>query len=164
MEALKRLQKSFENDIRVDITIINKYNFLLFTPMLHEVISGMVETSHVAVPLRSFCKRARFIEADVERIDTEKRVIHLRNSIFGRRGKVTSDKDKDHYRHFQIEYDYLLISLGGETNYYNSEKVKQNSFSMKTLYDANSLRSHIISTLEQADTLDNDNPMDLKLP
>ncbi|HYO07021.1 MAG TPA: FAD-dependent oxidoreductase, partial [Phototrophicaceae bacterium] len=166
VEALKKLQKSFENDIRVDITIINKDNFLLFTPMLHEVISGMVETSHVAVPLRSFCKRARFIEADVERIDTEKREIRLRHGIFGGRRKETSDigkrKVKDHYRHFQIEYDYLLISLGGETNYYNSEKIKENSFSMKTLYDANSLRSHIISTLEQADTLDNDNPVELK--
>ena len=49
--------------------------------MLHEVISGMIETSHIAIPLRSFCKRARFIEADVENIDIEKRKIFLKNSI-----------------------------------------------------------------------------------
>jgi NADH dehydrogenase len=79
-----------------------------------------------------------------------------------RERNLDKDKDKDHYRHFQIEYDYLLISLGGETNYYNSEKIKQNSFSMKTLNDANSLRSHIISTFEQADTLDNYNPVEIK--
>jgi NADH:quinone reductase (non-electrogenic) len=64
--------------------------------------------------------------------------------------------DKDLIHHFQIEYDKLLVSLGGETNYYNNKKIMQSSFSMKTLYAVNSIRSHIITTLEQADTLDND--------
>jgi NADH dehydrogenase len=155
IEALKKLQRSFENDIGVDITIINKDNFLLFTPMLHEVVSGMIETSHIAIPLRSFCKRARFFEAEVEHIDIEKRKIMLRNNIMVSRGESL---DKDHFRHFQIDYDYLLISLGGETNYFNNKNIKQSSFSMKTLYDANSLRSHVIGTLEQADILDSDNP------
>jgi NADH dehydrogenase FAD-containing subunit len=154
-EALKKLQRSFENDIRVDITIINKDNFLLFTPMLHEVVSGMIETSHIAIPLRSFCRRARFFEADVEYVDIEERKIMLRNSILIGKGERF---DKDHFRHFQMEFDYLLISLGGETNYYNNKNIEQSSFSMKTLYDANSLRSHIIGTLEQADILDSDNP------
>ena len=153
VEALKKLQKAFEDDVNVDITLINKDNFLLFTPMLHEVVSGMIETSHIAIPLRSFCKRARFIEADVEFIDLEKRKIILKNSL----PLSTDDSlDKDLFHHFQIEYDYLLVSLGGETNYYNNKKIMQSSFSMKTLYDANSIRSHIITTLEQADTLDND--------
>ena len=159
VEALKKLQKGFENDIQVDITIINRDNFLLFTPMLHEVISGMIETSHIAIPLRSFCKRAKFIEADIERIDIEKGKIFLRNSLFVSKGE---NFDKDPYRHFQIEFDYLLVSLGGETNYYNNKNIEQSSFSMKTLYDANSLRSHIISTLEQSDVLDNDNSVEYK--
>src|SRR6476619_5203445 len=155
VEALKKLQKAFEDDVDVDITLINKDNFLLFTPMLHEVVSGMIETSHIAIPLRSFCKRARFIEADVELIDIEKRKIFLKSSL-----PLSSDNylDKDLFHHFQIEFDYLLVSLGGETNYYNNRKITQSSFSMKTLYDANSIRSHIITTLELADTLDNDKP------
>ena len=70
--------------------------------------------------------------------------------------------DKDLFHHFQIEFDYLLVSLGGETNYYNNRKITQSSFSMKTLYDANSIRSHIITTLELADTLDNDKPDEYK--
>ncbi len=159
VEALKKLQKGFENNIQVDITIINRDNFLLFTPMLHEVISGMIETSHIAIPLRSFCKRAKFIEADVERIDIEKGNIFLRNSLFVSKGE---NFDKDPYRHFQIEFDYLLVSLGGETNYHNNKNIKQSSFSMNTLYDANSLRLHIISTLEQSDILDSDNSVEYK--
>ena len=155
VEALKKLQKAFEDDVDVDITLINKDNFLLFTPMLHEVVSGMIETSHIAIPLRSFCKRARFIEADVELIDIEKRKIFLKSSLPLSRDNYL---DKDLFHHYQIEFDYLLVSLGGETNYYNNRKITQSSFSMKTLYDANSIRSHIITTLELADTLDNDKP------
>ena len=159
VEALKKLQKAFEDDVDVDITLINKDNFLLFTPMLHEVVSGMIETSHIAIPLRSFCKRARFIEADVELIDIEKRKIFLKSSLPLSRDNYM---DKDLFHHFQIEFDYLLVSLGGETNYYNNRKITQSSFSMKTLYDANSIRSHIITTLELADTLDNDKPEEYK--
>ncbi|MGN6630372.1 MAG: NAD(P)/FAD-dependent oxidoreductase [Candidatus Nitrosocosmicus sp.] len=158
IEAIKKLQKAFEDDVDVDITLVNKDNFLLFTPMLHEVVSGMIETSHVAIPLRSFCKRARFVEADVEDIDLENKKISLKNGIV--LGKGDDNTDRDPFYHFQIDYDYLLVSLGGETNYYGNEKIMQSSFSMKTLYDANTLRSHIITTLEQADTLDNDNPLD----
>ncbi len=73
IEAIKKLQKAFEDDVDVDITLVNKDNFLLFTPMLHEVLSGMIEASHIAIPLRSFCKRSRFVEADVENIDLEKK-------------------------------------------------------------------------------------------
>jgi NADH dehydrogenase len=160
IEAIKKLQKAFEDDVDIDITLVNRDNFLLFTPMLHEVISGMIETSHIAIPLRSFCKRARFIEADVENIDLEKKEIFLKNSIVLGKGE---NFNKDPSRHFQIDFDYLFISLGGDTNYYGNRKIMQSSFSMKTLYDANTLRSHIITTLEQADTLDNDNPIEYKM-
>ncbi len=159
IEAIKKLQKAFENDVDVDIALVNKDNFLLFTPMLHEVISGMIETRHIAIPLRAVCKRARFIEAEVENIDIEKRKIFLKNTIV--LGK--NEDDKNSLRRFQIEYDYLLISLGGETNYYNNQRIMQSSFNMKTLYDANSLRSHIITTLEQSDTLDSDDHLDYEL-
>ena len=81
IEVLTKLQKEFQNDIRVDITLISKDNFFLFTPMLHEVSSGMVETKHVASPLRAFCKRARFIESEVKTIDLENRKIEFTNQI-----------------------------------------------------------------------------------
>lgn len=165
VEALKKLQKGFENEVRVDITIINKENFFLFTPMLHEVVSGMIETSHIAVPIRSFCKRARFIEAEVENINTENKTILLKNRVIG--GRMTNenrnDLSNDHtdlFNHFQINYDYLLVALGGKTNYHGNKELKKVTFSMKSLEDANLIRSHIISTLEQADILSNDHPLE----
>lgn len=44
VEVLRRLQDRFQNVVSVDITMVSKDNFFLFTPMLHEVASGMIET------------------------------------------------------------------------------------------------------------------------
>ncbi|MGH9981750.1 MAG: NAD(P)/FAD-dependent oxidoreductase [Nitrososphaeraceae archaeon] len=184
VEVLTKLQKEFQNDIRVDITLISKDNFFLFTPMLHEVSSGMIETRHVASPLRAFCKRARFIESEVKSIDLEnKRIIftnpildaRIRNSIGEEqvmkldtyllsnndhlasksplRNSTNNTKNYgDHYTK-SLDYDYLVLALGSNTNFFGNKNLEKASFTMKSLYDAFSIRSHIIDTLEQTDML-----------
>jgi len=99
IEVLTKLQKEFQNDIRVDITLISKDNYFLFTPMLHEVSSGMIEPRHVASPLRAFCKRARFIESEVKTIDLENRKIEFANQVLEARftssyGEITEEDKK----------------------------------------------------------------------
>ena len=192
IEVLTKLQREFQNDIRVDITLISKDNFFLFTPMLHEVSSGMIETRHVASPLRAFCKRARFIESEVKSVHLENKTIkftnpildaRLRNSI-GEEQEVMKldtcllsndhlasksplrsltnntknydnnyrDINKDHYIK-SLDYDYLVLALGSNTNFFGNKNLEKASFTMKNLYDAFSIRSHIIDTLEQTDML-----------
>ncbi|HEU5172598.1 MAG TPA: NAD(P)/FAD-dependent oxidoreductase [Nitrososphaeraceae archaeon] len=192
IEVLTKLQKEFQNDIRIDITLISKDNFFLFTPMLHEVSSGMIETKHVASPLRAFCKRARFIESEVKIIDLENRKIEFTNQILearftgtynnnGRENKKldtlsnhlplnsldTSNENIKYYNdnknyyintnsnHYtkSLYYDYLVLALGSNTNFFGNKNLEKASFTMKSLYDAFSIRSHIIDTLEQTDML-----------
>ena len=191
IEVLTKLQKEFQNDIRVDITLISKDNFFLFTPMLHEVSSGMIETRHVASPLRAFCKRARFIESEIKSIDLENKTIIFTNPIFDARLRNSigeeqviklntyllsndhlasksplrsltnntkndnnsyGDINKDHYIK-SLDYDYLVLALGSNTNFFGNKNLEKASFTMKSLYDAFSIRSHIIDTLEQTDML-----------
>ena len=64
--VLKKLQNEFYTDNDVKITLIDKDNFLLFSPMLPEIVSGMIETRHIVTPTRSFCKKAKFFEANVK--------------------------------------------------------------------------------------------------
>ncbi|MFL6341951.1 MAG: FAD-dependent oxidoreductase, partial [Nitrososphaeraceae archaeon] len=64
IEVLKRLQRKFRKKNNIDITLISRDNFLLFTPMLHEVSSGMIEIRHIATPMRTFCEKANFYEAN----------------------------------------------------------------------------------------------------
>jgi len=73
---VKKLQKEFHNDTNIRI-LVSKNNFLLYTPMLPEVASGMIETRHIVTPVRTFCKKADFHESKVESID-------LANNTIGR--------------------------------------------------------------------------------
>ncbi len=144
IEVLRRLQNAFEDDVEIDITLVNRDNFFLFTPMLPEVSSGMIETRHIVTPIRAFCKRARFYEANVESIDLENKQVLITKAI-------GNPMDPVHLNRHILNYDYLVIGLGGETNFFGMKDLERNAFTLKTLDDAVILRNHVISMLEQAD-------------
>ncbi|MFL6355336.1 MAG: NAD(P)/FAD-dependent oxidoreductase [Nitrososphaeraceae archaeon] len=142
IEVLKRLRK-FRKKSNIDITLVSRDNFLLFTPMLHEVSSGMIEIRHIATPIRTFCKKANFYEANVQSIDLQNKKVVITHEI-GKQSEPTA------YNQQLLEYDYLIIALGSETNFFGMEDIERYSFTMKTIDDAIVLRNHVISMLEQA--------------
>jgi len=151
--VLNKLQDRFQTDVTVDITMISKDNYLLFTPMLHEIASGMIETRHIVTPIRSFCKRSRFYCAGVESIDLENNSVEIRSSLapipHGTQNPINPVEKNSKYLH----YDYLVIAIGSETKFFGMSDVQQNAFTIKTLNDAIRLRNHVIYLLEQADQL-----------
>src|SRR3989304_1599084 len=80
----QHIQKMFQDKVNVDISIVNQENFFLFTPMLPEVASGMIHPRDISIPIRTFCKRAKFYQAVVSSIDLEQKYrepfIHNKNS------------------------------------------------------------------------------------
>jgi NADH dehydrogenase FAD-containing subunit len=156
IEVLRRLQSAFEDDVEVDIALVSRDNFFLFTPMLPEVSSGMIETRHIVTPIRAFCKRARFYEANVESIDLENKQVIITKAM-------GDPMDPIYLNRHILDYDYLVIGLGGETNFFGMKDLERNAFTLKTLEDAMILRNHIISMLEQADIEHEDNDEDKHL-
>ena|SRR5215467_1794912 len=59
IEVLKKLQNEFNINNNIEIILVSRDNFILFTPMLPEVASGMIETRNIVTPVRAFCERAR---------------------------------------------------------------------------------------------------------
>jgi NADH dehydrogenase len=149
VQVLKRLQNKFKNNDNIEITMISRDNFLLFTPMLPEVASGMIETRHIITPIRSFCNKANFYEANVESIDLNKKEVLTKHSI----GRLS---EPNGWNQRKFEYDYLVITLGSQTKFFGMKDVEQYSFTMKSIEDAISIRNHILSLLEQAN-LEKDN-------
>jgi NADH dehydrogenase len=149
--VLKKLQKEFHNDNRVEITLVDKNNFLLFTPMLPEIVSGMIETRHIVTPVRSFCKKAIFYEANVESIDLDNKEVKLKHPI----GRQSQQQSNNLHKH-TLKYDYLVLALGSENNFFGNSDVENNAFTLKTINDAIVLRNHVIKILEQAN-LEQDN-------
>lgn len=144
VEVLRDLQKTFQDDIAIDITLVSKENFFLFTPMLPEVSSGMIETRHILTPIRTFCKRARFYEANVQSIDLNKKQVVINHAIGRENDPIRSTTHC-------LNYDYLVIALGSETNFFGLNDVADCAFTIKSIGDAIILRNHIINMLEQAD-------------
>jgi NADH:ubiquinone reductase (H+-translocating) len=164
--VLKKLQKEFDNDASVEITLVDKGNFLLFTPMLPEIVSGMIETRHIVTPVRSFCKKAKFFEADVDLIDLKNREVNLKHSI-GKQPKYPQQQppiqqqqqqqqQSDYLHKHTLKYDYLVLALGSENNFFGNSDVEENAFTLKTINDGIVLRNHLIKILEQAN-LEQDN-------
>ena len=116
IEVLKRLQRKFRKKSNTDITLVSRDNFLLFTPMLHEVSSGMIEIRHIVTPIRTFSKKANFYEANVQSIDLQNKKVVITHEI-GKQSELTA------YDQHVLEYDYLIIALGSET--YNIIKIFQ---------------------------------------
>lgn len=114
------------------ITIINKNNYFLFTPLLHEVASGGLTPDSIIESIREVFRGSavRVVEGMVNEIDHENKVV-----------KTTTESFK---------YDYLVVSPGAETNYFCTEGAKEHAFTLKNLQDAINLRNHIIETCEKA--------------
>jgi len=63
------LERLLAHEPNVDITLINRENFFLFTPMLHEVAASDVDITHIVSPIRKLLHRTTFFEGDVTHID-----------------------------------------------------------------------------------------------
>ena len=135
--VLKQLQDTFQSDPQVSISLVSQDNFFLHTPLLPEMATGMLASRHIATPIRAFCKRARYYQATVKQID-------LNNN------KVTITRELDHQKR-ELDYDFLVIGLGGKTNFFGNKNIEKNAFTIKTLGDAIAIRNHIITILEGAD-------------
>jgi len=142
-KVLKNLMEEYGDDRTVEITLVSKENFTLFTPMLADVATGLIETRHIITPIRSFCKNATFYQANIEAIDLDGKQVTIRHRI----GKKS---DPLNLRQSKLEYDYLVIALGSETNFYDNKNIAENAFTMKTIDDAIALRNQVINMLEQA--------------
>jgi NADH dehydrogenase len=157
--VLKKIQKEFHNNNNIEITLVDKDNFLLFTPMLPEVVSGLIETRHIVTPVRSFCRKAKFFEANVQSIDLNNKQVIMTHAI-GRSQQQTS-QNPPHFNLHQhtLKYDYLVIALGSENNFFGNSDIEENAFTLKTINDAIVLRNHIIKILEQANLEQDDHDL-----
>src|SRR3954452_15647655 len=129
------LQRLLRREPNVEITLVDRDNYFLMTPLLFEAGSGVLEPRHAVTPIRSLLRAANFVEADVERIDLDAKIVHATHSPAGRT--------------YELPFDHLVLSLGGVTNM-NLVPGSEHAFTFKTLADAISLRNHVIDLFEQA--------------
>ena len=138
VETARHLEKLTRRRDDVEVWLVSRENFTLFTPLLPEVCSGMLEARHCVTALRAQLRRPSSwaITAEVERIDLDARQV----TVLG--------GDRDLHR---LNFDTLVIALGGETATFGIRGITDYAVGMKTLADAFALRNRIIEMLERAE-------------
>ena len=134
--AALHLERMMGKDADYEITLVSETNYILFTPMLHEVAASDLDLTNIVNPIRKMLKRTRFVEAIVEKIDLPGRTVTVGYAI--------------PRRHIELGYDKLLISLGSLTHFTDGPGLREHAVTMKSLHDAVYLRNRMIALLEDA--------------
>jgi NADH dehydrogenase len=128
---LERLRKTRQD---VEIVLVSRDNFLQMTPLLFEVCSGALDARHCSFPIRAFLRTTRFVEAAVQGVDLERRMVQLMGGV----------------EPGELAYDQLVIALGGVSNL-KMISGSEHAFTFRSVADAFLLRNHIIERFERAD-------------
>lgn len=138
VHAALELERRLQGRPGVDVTLVCRDNFFLFTPMLHEVAASDIDITHIVSPIRTLLKRTRVYVGEVESIDVVRR-------------RVTVTHGFARHAH-DLDYDELVLALGSVTNFFGLPGLETRALTMRTLGDAIHLRNRTIATLEEADT------------
>src|SRR5262245_24406589 len=117
----------------VELLLVSDQNYLLFTPLLPQVASSLVEPRHIIQPIRDIrgARHFRFRRDRVLSLDLAARRVTLTEAV--------------------VDYDRLVIALGGVTPSFGVPGAEEHALPYKQLTDAIVLRDHLIDLAEHAD-------------
>lgn len=119
-----------------DVTLISPRNHFLFTPLLPSTTVGTVEFRSIIEPVRLIQDEAGFIRADCKLIDPINKKVHAK--------AVSNEKE------FTLDYDYLVIAVGGKNQTFGLPGVEEHAYFLKEIRDARKIRQRIIDCFEMA--------------
>ncbi len=114
-----------------DILLIDKINHHQFQPLFYQVATSQLEPSSISFPLRNIFKGKKNLQIRLTEVVT---ITESSNTI------TTTIGD--------FKYDYLVIAIGCKTNFFGNQEIEKNTFTLKTTYDAITIRNHILQTFE----------------
>jgi NADH dehydrogenase len=130
LECARRLNRA-----AVDVLLLDRSGYHLFTPLLYQVATALLNPSEIAYPLRALFRKSpniRVWAATVTGVDLARQMVHASP------GK-------------EVPYDYLVLATGSANNYHGNQQLAENSIGLKTLEEGARLRNHVLGCLERAD-------------
>lgn len=128
----KHLHRFFHHNSNVELVLVNRTNYFLFTPLLHEVATGSIDPENIVEPIRKVlgCCLAELHVTEVDSVSlTEKYV----ETLEGR-----------------INYDYLVVGMGSTSNFFGLPGAAEHCLTLKNLDDAKKIKNRCVDVCEQA--------------
>src|SRR5918997_450406 len=125
----------------VGVLVIARDNFFTFWPMVPGIVSSDIDARNVAQPLRRalILAGASFRRARVKGVDTNRKVVEAHGGL-------------------EFPYDQLIISLGGQPNFFGIPGVEEHSMTMRGVEDAVRLRNRVIERFEEVSLIRDEVP------
>jgi NADH:quinone reductase (non-electrogenic) len=117
----------------VQVVLLDRNNYHLFQPLLYQVATAGLEPDQIAKPVRAILRG---------QTNFDFRMVEVTTVDFHDRRLQTSAGP--------IAYDFLLLSHGGETNFFGLDGVRTHGLSLKDVPDAVEIRNHVLTCFEQA--------------
>jgi NADH:quinone reductase (non-electrogenic) len=117
----------------VDVLLVDRNNYHLFTPLLYQVASALLDPGEIARPVRQLIRplgNADFLEASITGVDFEGR--HLLTD------------------HDPISYDYLVLATGAQTDYFGNPSLAKHAMGLKELDEGLAIRNRVLSQFEES--------------
>jgi NADH:ubiquinone reductase (H+-translocating) len=127
------LAKKLSNDRRFEVILVDVNNYHFFPPLLYQVSTAFIEPSNISYPFRKLFqdrKNLRFHMGKLVRVVPVSNIIEMDNGA--------------------LKYDYLVLAMGTETNFFGNENIRQQALPMKTIDDALNIRNHVLLQMEKA--------------
>ena len=118
----------------VRVTLIDRRNFHLFSPLLYQVATAGLSPGDIASPIRWILRKQRNVQVllgEATAVDTERRVVLLADA--------------------EVPYDYLIVAAGARTSYFGHDEWSANAQGLKTMEDALAIRHEVLVAFERAE-------------
>ena len=115
----------------VHVLVIDRNNYHLFTPLLYQVASALLDPGEIARPVRELIRplsNAEFRQAEITGADLDKRILE-------------TDRGP-------IPYDYLVLATGSQSDYFGNASLARHAFGLKELDEGLALRNRILTQFE----------------
>ncbi|WP_017605911.1 NAD(P)/FAD-dependent oxidoreductase [Nocardiopsis alkaliphila] len=134
LHTVRHLERRIPNGA-ADIALVAPNDYMLYSPLLPQVASGMLTPQSVAMSVHRLTKKTRFVPGHVVGVDTQKRTVVVRRPT----GELAP-----------TPYDRLVLAPGGLTREFDIPGLTEHAYGAKTLAEAVLLRDHVLSQLELA--------------
>ncbi len=115
----------------VEVLLVDRNNYHLFTPLLYQVASALLDPGEVARPVRELIRplgNADFRQAEVTGVDLERRALK-------------TDRG-------ELSYDYLVLATGSQSDYFGNASLAKHAFGLKLMEEGLALRNRVLSRVE----------------
>ena len=124
-------QKLAKQDFQ--IVLIDKNNYHQFQPLFYQVAMAGLEPSSSSFPLRKIFQHTPNVHIRITKV----------NALDTSKQSITTDLG-------EISYDYLVLGLGTDTNFFGNQNMMDKAIPMKSVSEAIFLRNRVLQNLEDA--------------